>query len=182
MHEWSLIFSTGAQSENKKNRSSVSKPCLWVLGLVVVGVFFFFFFYFTHPISYPGLQLLAHAKGRQVFAPMQQSSAKTRHLSFPATEGSRARKGSEPCKGRSPLPAQCKLLEKSTEREAPPNPVNAESWLGRTRRCRGWRCLQCRKSSSGTRQHFEPTERLSMFVPCNVSWMCHTRGKGNPRL
>lgn len=144
--------------------------------------FLFFFFYFTHPISYPGLQLLAHAKGRQVFAPTQQSSAKTRHLSFPATEGSRAREGSEPCKGRSPLPAQCKLLEKSTEREAPPNPVNAESWLGRTRRCRGWRCLQCRKSSSGTRQHFEPTERLSMFVPRNVGWMCHTRGKGNPRL
>lgn len=176
---------SSAQEHSQKTKRIVaqfqSPACgFWVWWLL--EFFSFFFFYFTHPISYPGLQLLAHAKGRQVFAPMQQSSAKTRHLSFPATEGSRAREGSEPCKGRSPLPAQRKLLEKSTEREAPPNPVNAESWLGRTRRCRGWRCLQCRKSSSGTRQHFEPTERLSMFVPCNVSWMCHTRGKGNPRL
>lgn len=179
MREWSLIFSTEAQSENKGIPAQFQTPAcgFWVWWLLEV---FSFFFSFYAPLQLLRFAAASSCKGKTGVCPDAAASCQTQPPASCSHKGhgrdlSHAREGH-----RSQRNANCR--RKAQGREAPPNPANAEPWLGRTSRCRGWRCLQSRKSSSGTRQHFEPAEKLSVFVLGHVSWMCHTRGKSNPRL
>lgn len=82
-YAWVVSLSSAQEHSQKRKESQLSvKPLLVALGLVCCLLGFFFFLFSFYPPSLPGLQLLAHAKGREGCAP---SSRPGRALAKPDT-------------------------------------------------------------------------------------------------
>lgn len=174
-HAWVFPYLQDRSTVRKqKNPSSVSNSCLWLLGLVVVGqIFFLFFSILPTPSVTQVCSCWLMQRGDGSLLQCSSVLPKAATCLFQALRA-HGHGGIRAMQRRVASPSAMQIAE-DKHREAPPNAVGAEPRLGRTTRCRGWRCLQCPKSSLGTRQRFETTEKLSVFVPCHVSWMCQTR-------